>query len=121
MDELHTGPKHPLCGADPETYFGLQMIPPGCQPKGEGNCRYLAQYYQAYSGRVGGAHWPWSAAHLGEGNSDNKPIGRRDSSALVGNSPRRRKLRIQTYSERDLLALSQVARPWQLNVLLFSE
>ena len=70
--------------------------------------------------QVGGARLPWSTAHLGKGNSDNKPMGRRDSSALVGNSVRR-KLWIQTYKEWNLLALSLLARPWQLNLLLFCE
>ena len=47
MGELHVGPKHPLSGSDPESYLD--------QPKGEGDCRYLAQYNQAYSGQVGHA------------------------------------------------------------------
>ena len=53
MGELHTGPRHPLSGADPESYFDLHMVPPGYQPKGDGDCGCLAQYDQAYSGRVG--------------------------------------------------------------------
>ena len=53
MGELNTVPKHPLSGADPESYFDLQVVPPGCQPRGEGNCRYLAQCNPAYSGQVG--------------------------------------------------------------------
>ena len=52
MGELHTGPRHPLSDADPEFYFELHVVPHGCQPKGEDNCGYLAQYDQAYSGRV---------------------------------------------------------------------
>ena len=53
MGELHTGPKHPLSGADPESYFNLHVVPPGYQPKGEGDCEYLAQYDHTYSGQVG--------------------------------------------------------------------
>ena len=49
MGELHTGPKHPLNVADPEPYLDLHVVLPGCQPKGEGDCGYLAQYNQAYS------------------------------------------------------------------------
>ena len=37
---------------------------------------------------------------LGEGKSDNKPTGRRGSSAMVGTSPGRGKCCPQTYSER---------------------
>ena len=39
--------------------------------------------------RAIGTRLPWSAAHLGEDNSGNKPTGRRDSSALIGCPPRR--------------------------------
>ena len=53
MGELHTGPSHPLSGTDPESYFDLHVVPPGYQPKGEDDCRYLAQYNQPYSWRVG--------------------------------------------------------------------
>ena len=53
MGELHTGPKHPLNGADPASYFNLHVVPPRYHPKGVGNCGYQAQYNQAYSGRVG--------------------------------------------------------------------
>ena len=53
MSEHHTEPKHPLSGADPESYFDLQVVPPGYQPKGEGDCRYLVQYDQPYSWWVG--------------------------------------------------------------------
>ena len=31
MGDLHTGPKHPLSGADPESYFDLHMVPSGYQ------------------------------------------------------------------------------------------
>ena len=27
MGELHTGPKHPLSGADPESYFDHHVVP----------------------------------------------------------------------------------------------
>ena len=96
MGELHAGPKHPLSGADPESYVDLHVVPTGHQPKGEGDCGYLAQYNQAYSGRVGlislgrlptwesgtpiinpqvgEAHQPWLATHLGERKSDFKPM-----------------------------------------------
>ena len=96
MGELHTGQKQPLSGADPEFYFVLHMVPPGYQPKGKGDCGYLAQYSQAYSRWVGlislgcqltlerGAPiinpWvgetrqPWLATHLGEGKSEFKPM-----------------------------------------------
>ena len=47
MGELHTGPRHPLSGADPMPYFDLHMVPAGYQPKGESDCRFLAQYDQA--------------------------------------------------------------------------
>ena len=53
MGELHSGQRHPLSGADPESYFDLLLVPPGYQPKGEGDCGYLAKYNQAYSGQVG--------------------------------------------------------------------
>ena len=53
MGELHDGPKHPLSGADPKSYFDLHVIPSGYQPKGEGDCRYQVQYNQAYAGQVG--------------------------------------------------------------------
>ena len=53
MGELHTGPKHLLNDEDPECYFDLHVVPAGYQPKGEGDCGFLAQYNQAYSGRVG--------------------------------------------------------------------
>ena len=53
VGELHTGPKHPLSGADHESYFNLHMVPPGYQPKEDGDCEYLAQHNQAYSGQVG--------------------------------------------------------------------
>ena len=88
--ELHTGPRHPLSGADSESYFDLIMVPLVCQPKGEGDCGYLAMYSQAYSGRMGlvsvgrlptwergnliiglqtgEAHQPCMASHLGDGN-----------------------------------------------------
>ena len=48
-------------------------------------------------------------------------MGRRCSSALVGYSSRRWKLLLLTYGKRNLLTLSELARPWQLNLLLFSE
>ena len=53
MGELHDGPKHPLRGADPESYFDPHMVPPVCLPKGEGDCRYLAQHKQVHSRQVG--------------------------------------------------------------------
>ena len=53
MGELRTGPKYPLSGADPESNFDRHVVPSGYQPKGEGDCGHLAQYYIAYSGRVG--------------------------------------------------------------------
>ena len=52
MGELHTGPKHPWSGADPESYSDLHVVPPGYQPKGEGDCGYLTQYNQTYPGQV---------------------------------------------------------------------
>ena len=42
MDELHTGPMHPLSGADPESYFDLHLVDLEYHPKGEGDCGYLA-------------------------------------------------------------------------------
>ena len=42
--------------------------------------------------RVGGAHQRWLVTLLGEGNSNDKPMGRWGSSALVGNSPKRGEL-----------------------------
>ena len=53
MGELHTGSKHPLSGAENVSYFDLHVVPPGYQPKGEGDSGYLAQNNQAYSGLVG--------------------------------------------------------------------
>ena len=42
MGELYTGSKHPMSGADPESYFDIHMIPPGYKQKGEEDCGYLA-------------------------------------------------------------------------------
>ena len=53
MGQLHTGPKHPLSGTDPESYFNLHIVPPGYQPKREGDYEYQALYNQAYSRWVG--------------------------------------------------------------------
>ena len=53
MGELLAGPKHPLSVADPEYYFDLLVVRPGCQPKGEGDCGYMAKYNQAYSVLMG--------------------------------------------------------------------
>ena len=96
MAELHTGPKHSQSSTDPESYLDLHVAHPGYQPKGECDCRYLAQNNQAYSGRVGlvslgrlptleritpitnprveQTRQPWLAIHLGEGNSEFKNI-----------------------------------------------
>ena len=87
MGGLNNGPKHPLSGADPEFYFDPHVVPTGSQPEERvtaGTWRIITRFTPG-----GGARWPWSAAHLGEGNSDNKPMGRRDSSALVGFPSRR--------------------------------
>ena len=53
MGELHNWSKHPLSGADAESYFELHVVPTGYQPIGEGDCEYLAQYYLANCGWVG--------------------------------------------------------------------
>ena len=53
MGEILAGLRYPLSGADPESYFDLHVVPPGYQPKGEGNCGYLAQYSLANSWRLG--------------------------------------------------------------------
>ena len=53
MGELHTKLKYQLSGVDPESYFDLHTVPSGYQQKIEGNCGYLAQYNQTYSGWVG--------------------------------------------------------------------
>ena len=101
MDELHTGSKHPLSGADHESYFDLHMVLPGYQPRREGDCMYLAQYNQAYSWQVAlvGLGWlpnqekgppiinpqagetclPRLATHVGEGNSEFKPMAKAPS------------------------------------------
>ena len=50
MGDLHIGPRDPLSGEDRDSFFVLHVVPPGCQPKGEGDCGYLIQYNQAYSG-----------------------------------------------------------------------
>ena len=84
-------PKHLLSDADPESYFNLSVVPPGYQPKGEGDCRFRGAVCPGIL-RASGAHSPWSAAHLGEGNSDNEPTGRGSSSALVSCPPRRGEL-----------------------------
>ena len=86
MGELHTGPRHSLSDADPESYFDLLVIPPLYQPKGEGDCSIT---------RLTPSGWCLLAlvnCQLGEGNSDNEPTGRRGSLALVGNSPKRGKV-----------------------------
>ncbi|XP_076046020.1 uncharacterized protein LOC143028169 [Oratosquilla oratoria] len=64
----------------------------------------------------GGARQPLSAVNVGDGNYDNKSTGSRGSSAMVGNSPRRRKLRRQIYDPRTSLSPPQRARPWQMNL-----
>ena len=53
MGELHTGPRHLQSGTDHESYLDLHVVPPEYQPKGEGDCGYLAQYNRVYSGWVG--------------------------------------------------------------------
>ena len=58
--------------------------------------------------------------NLGEGNSVDKPTGRRGPSALVGNSPRWGKLLLQAYVQRTLLALPQLARSLAAGSLAFS-
>ena len=91
MGELHTGSRHPQNCTDPESCFKLQVVPPGYQQKGEGNCEYVAQYDQAYYGwmglvvglghmltyeretpiispQTGEAFQPWLATHLGDEN-----------------------------------------------------
>ena len=81
MGGLNTGPKHPLSGVDPEFYFNPDVVPTGSQPEDrftDGIWRIIARLTPG-----GGASWPWSAAHLGEGNSYSKPTGRRDMSVLV--------------------------------------
>ena len=110
-------PKHPLSGIDTESYSYLHVVPPGCQPKGKDDCRYLTQRNHAYSGWV--RLFSLLAAHLGEGNSYNKPMGRRGLSALLGILLRRGKLRHQIYGPLTLLSLSQLASPWQMNLVLF--
>ena len=103
-------PKHPLSGADPESNY---IATHGFHPKGEGDCGYLHSITSLTPGRWG------SLALVGHprrrGNSDNKPMGRRYSSALVGKSPRRGKMNSNQWPK----SLCQLARPWQLNILLF--
>ena len=53
MRELGDGPRHPLSGAHPESNIDLHVVPAGYQPKGEGDCGYMAQYNPAYSGQMG--------------------------------------------------------------------
>ena len=53
MGELHTGLRHALSGADPETYFDHHVAPPGHLSNGESDCGYLSQYNQAYSDWAG--------------------------------------------------------------------
>ena len=53
MGELHTGTKHPLNVAEPESDFDLHVVPPGYLPRGDVECGYVAQYDHIYSGRVG--------------------------------------------------------------------
>ena len=43
MREIHMGTKHPLSGADTDTFFDLYMIPSGYQTNGEGDYGYLVQ------------------------------------------------------------------------------
>ena len=93
MGEFHTGSRHPLSGTDHMSYFSLHVV-----PTGEGDYGYLAQYSQAFSGKVElaslgrlptyergtpiinpwvrEAHQPWLATHLGEGNYGFKPMAR---------------------------------------------
>ena len=110
------GTKHPTSDADLESYSNLHVVPSGYQPKGEGDCRYLAQYNQSSSRcvglisfgllptldratliinpRVGEAYQPRLATRLEEGNSYFKTMARG-------------------------LRCHQLARPWQLNLMLF--
>ena len=53
MGEHHAEAGHTLYGADSKSYFDIHVVPPGCQPKEEGDCWYLALYNQAYSRWVG--------------------------------------------------------------------
>ena len=52
MGELHTGSKHPVCGAEPVSYID-HVVHSGNQPTGEVDCVCLVQYNQAYTGLVG--------------------------------------------------------------------
>ena len=47
MGKRHTVPK-----TSTESYLNLHVVPPGYQPKGGDDCRYLAHYDEAYSGFV---------------------------------------------------------------------
>ena len=45
LGDLHTGSRHPLSAADPESYFNLHVVPPEYQPKAEetaGTCCSIA-------------------------------------------------------------------------------
>ena len=91
-------PKHALSFVDPLSYYNLYMILPGYKSRGVGDCSSLAQYDQAYSrwmGLVDRGWLPsyergapiinplvgevcqlWLATHIGEGNTDFKPMAR---------------------------------------------
>ena len=53
MGELHAGPKHALISTDPESQLDIHVVHAGYQPIGEDDGRYLVQYNQAYSRRLG--------------------------------------------------------------------
>ena len=92
MNELHTVPKHPLSGEDHESYFDLHMVPSEYQPKGEGSWHSITRLTPGGWGslpligcpprrreliinpQAREDYQPWLATHLGERNSDFKPI-----------------------------------------------
>ena len=90
MCELHTGPKHPLSGEDTETYFDLDLVPLDTNQKERataGTWRSISMFNPGRSGSLALVDCP-----PGRGEHHNKLMGRRDSSTLIGNSPKRGKL-----------------------------
>ena len=90
LGELHTGPRHPLSGADP-MWYNLNINQKGrviagtwrsitrLTPGGGGvrqpwSAAHLGEGTQIINSLVGETCQPWLATHLGDGNSYFKPI-----------------------------------------------
>ena len=90
MGELHTGSIHPLSDADPDYVFNLHMVPLDANQKervNAGTWRSMTRLTPGGWGLLALDGCPYWRREV-----NNKPMGKRESSVLVGNSPRRREL-----------------------------